>query len=297
MLNWPVILRSSRPPFLVLTPVCVFAGIASTLQHTGSADWLSVMLVFTAALAAHISVNLLNEYQDFASGLDKATDRTPFSGGSGALVATPDAAPSVLKASIAALFVTTACGFYFLQQQGPIILLPGLAGIALVLTYTRWINRLPLLCLVSPGIAFGPIMVAGSELALHGSVSNSTWLVSLVPFFLVNNLLLLNQLPDIDADARHGRRHLAIRYGIHASTVVYTLFLVLTATTILLAIYWRYLPASALVALPALLPACYSAWGIGRYGKTIARQRFFMPFNVISTLLTPLLIAISLLLA
>ena len=36
---------------------------------------------------------------------------------------------------------------------------------------------------------------------------------SLVPFFLVNNLLLLNQFPDVAADRQAGRRHLLVQHG------------------------------------------------------------------------------------
>jgi len=43
------------------------------------------MLALLGAFLAHVSVNTLNEYYDFKSGLDLETIRTPFSGGSGAL--------------------------------------------------------------------------------------------------------------------------------------------------------------------------------------------------------------------
>ncbi len=42
------------------------------------------MLALLGAFLAHISVNTLNEYFDFKSGLDLETIKTPFSGGSGA---------------------------------------------------------------------------------------------------------------------------------------------------------------------------------------------------------------------
>ena len=48
---------------------------------------LPLILALAGGLLAHISVNALNEYLDFTSGLDLTTLRTPFSGGSGTLPA------------------------------------------------------------------------------------------------------------------------------------------------------------------------------------------------------------------
>src|SRR5690606_28083014 len=80
----------------------------------------------------------------------------------------------------------------------------------------------PLLCLIAPGLGFGVLMVAGSHLLLAGSVDSRAWLASLLPFFLVNNLLLLNQFPDIDADRQAGRYHALIPWGVKRSAQIFT---------------------------------------------------------------------------
>ena len=77
------ILGPMRLPFLILTPACVFLGVATAYRTNGSVDLFNVLLALLGALAAHISVNSFNEYSDFKSGLDEKTSRTPFSGGSG----------------------------------------------------------------------------------------------------------------------------------------------------------------------------------------------------------------------
>ena len=65
-------------------------------------------LVLVGGTAAHISVNALNEYLDFRSGLDARTVRTPFSGGSGALAYPRVAMASVmLCATVKAVIVAT----------------------------------------------------------------------------------------------------------------------------------------------------------------------------------------------
>jgi 1,4-dihydroxy-2-naphthoate octaprenyltransferase len=68
-------------------------------------------------------------------------------------------------------------------------------------------------CWLAPGLGFGPLMVMGTEVALAGQYTLEGFVASLVPFFLVNNLLLLNQYPDIEADKAVGRRHFLVVYG------------------------------------------------------------------------------------
>jgi 1,4-dihydroxy-2-naphthoate octaprenyltransferase len=213
--------QSIRPSFLILSPICVFLGTSTAIASQITIDTSIVLLVITGALCAHISVNTLNEYADFKSGLDLVTVKTPFSGGSGALPREPAMANTVLSAGLVTLFTTAAIGIYFVKQHGMLVLPIGIIGLVTILTYTKWINRWPLLCLIAPGLGFGLLMVTGTHLVLSSQISLTTWLAALVPFFLVSNLLLLNQYPDIQADKSVGRNHLAIAYGTRISSYVY----------------------------------------------------------------------------
>lgn len=67
-----------RPNFLILTPACVFLGIATAFWSGATLNALYIVLILAGALMAHISVNALNEYHDFKSGLDLVTEATPF---------------------------------------------------------------------------------------------------------------------------------------------------------------------------------------------------------------------------
>ncbi|WP_288372886.1 prenyltransferase [uncultured Marinobacter sp.] len=97
------VVRASRPNFLVLAPLCVGLGLAVAWQQGEPPALLDTLLVFIGAILAHAAVNLLNEYEDFVSGLDLTTSRTPFSGGSGALPETPSAAKRVLFTALGTL--------------------------------------------------------------------------------------------------------------------------------------------------------------------------------------------------
>jgi len=287
------IFLSSRPPFLFLTVVCSLLAFSLANQSGLMFNPWLMLPVFFAALFAHIAVNELNEYLDFTSGLDMKTDKTPFSGGSGALPENPAAATAVLIAAVFSILVTAALGFYLLLEQGSQLLLPGLLGLVIIIAYTSWINRLPWLCLITPGIGFGSLIVAGSYFALVGESDSRVLIISLIPFLLVNNLLLLNQYPDIDADKSVGRLHFPIRYGVEVSNWIYLVFLLSTFTLIVGLILSHQLPALAWIAIIPFVPGLFAFSGAVKYKQKIGQQPQYLAANVIATLLTPLLLAVS----
>ncbi len=287
------LLATLRPPFLVLTPVCVGLGYAVARLTGAEPRLFDVGLFLLGALSAHVSVNTFNEYYDFRSGLDLHTTRTPFSGGSGALPANPALAGWTLSVAVTSLLVTVIIGGYFLLRVGWHIMPIGVLGILTVLAYTRWITRHPLLCLIAPGLGFGPLMVMGTEVVLTGRYTLDGFLVSLVPFFLVNNLLLLNQLPDVEPDRRAGRRTFPIVYGLPTTRRVYALFMVLGYGSLIVAVMSRHLPAGALLGLATLVLALPTLLGVLRYSDDLHRLRPCLGLNVGIAILTPSLIAIG----
>ena len=66
------------------------------------------------------------------------------------------------------LLIVVAIGAWLIRERGPGLLPLGLLGILLIVSYTRWLTRSPALCLLAPGIAFGPLMVLGTYFALTG---------------------------------------------------------------------------------------------------------------------------------
>ena len=219
------ILGPMKVPFLILTPMCILVGISTAMWSGAHVSVVSIVLIIIGAVCSHISVNALNEYYDFKSGLDSRTQRTPFSGGSGALQERPDKAGAALATGIISLLICFSIGMYFVFTVGVLLLPLGLLGIALIVFYTQWITKRPIVCLVAPGLAFGPLMVLGTHFVLTGSYSWTAFLASLVPGFLVSDLLLLNQFPDVEADKTVGRKHLPILLGRKNVARIYIFFL------------------------------------------------------------------------
>ncbi len=292
-MQFRIILRSIRPSFLILAPVCVFLGLSTSLTESSPINYFILFLVVVGAITAHISMNTLNEYYDFKSGLDLKTEKTPFSGGSGALPSYPDMAKVVLTVGLNSLIVTIIIGIYLIMERGSLILPIGLVGVVLIVTYTQWINRFPLLCLVAPGLGIGVLMVVGTHVIMAGEDSQLSWLVSLVPFFLINNLLLLNQYPDIKADASVGRNTFPIAFGLQKSNLVYALFMMAAYSLILLFIAKGYIPNLSVIALIPMVFSLFSLIGAIKYSSKIGDAPIYMGANVAAAVLTPLLLGIS----
>jgi 1,4-dihydroxy-2-naphthoate octaprenyltransferase len=244
--------------------------------------------------AAHVSVNVLNEYFDFKSGLDATTRRTPFSGGSGTLQEYPELSRQALVMGLIALAITALIGLYFLSIRGLSLLAIGLLGLIITVVYTPWLTRNPILCLIAPGTGFGPLLVIGTVFVLTGEYTWTAFIASLVPFFLVNNLLLLNQFPDVEADQAVGRRHVPIVIGRKASSVVYGVFLLGTYLAIILGVWFEYLPVASLLGLGTLLLAVPAFRGAVTYSEDIPKLIPSLGQNVLINILTPVLVAIGL---
>jgi len=291
------ILGTMRLPFLVMPVVCVLLGISTAVWTQGEVNVFYAVLAFVGALASHISVNVFNEYFDFRSGLDAKTQKTPFSGGSGTLQARPEMARAVLLTAVIAWSITALIGLYFLYIRGWGLLLVGIPGLVIVYTYTTWILRNPWLSLMAPGLGFGTLWVMGTNFVLTGEYSWTAFMASLVPFFLVNDLLLLNQFPDVEADRAIGRRHFPIVIGREASSYIYTAFLTMTYLSIILGVVLQLLPVASLLGLITIPIAVRASMGAIRNAEDLPRLVPFMGLNVIINLSTPLLMAIGIFIA
>lgn len=288
-----VLLRCARLPFLLLTLSCCWLGIALVIDDNTPFDSSLLLPILLGAISAHLSVNLFNEYRDFRSGLDQTTIRTPFSGGSGALPAAPDSADAVLMAALATAGLTIVAGVYLLGQTGPAILPIGVLGLLLVFLYTDILNRHPVACLIAPGLGIW-LIVTGTVVALTGTYDLSSMLIALVPFLLTNNLLLLNQYPDIEADKRVGRRHLPIAFGAGTASHVYLANAILAYLTVLLLVFTGILPGRSLLVF-LTLPMALVAWsGARKYQKDLGQYPIYLAMNVLVALLTPAVLGLSL---
>lgn len=283
-----------RPSFLILTPICIFLSVSLATYSGVSVDNDVALLACLAALLAHISVNALNEYSDYESGLDFKTKKTPFSGGSGTLPNFPELATIAKWLGATSLLFSFAIGVYFVLYINRDVLWFGLIGLFIIVTYTRWLNKLPLLCLVSPGIGFSTIMILGTYLLFSPNMPTTVIFVAFIPFLQVNNLLLLNQYPDIEPDKIVGRKTFPIAFGVTSSNLMFAASAITPYVILINLVMAKALPLLSLIALLTTPLAFFSVYGAFKYGASIGQQPKYMAANVACSLLTPLILAVSL---
>lgn len=290
------LIATTRPAFLLLAPACMLVGTGTAMRTGLPVQAIDIVLALLGGIAAHAAVNALNEYFDFRSGLDAMTQRTPFSGGSGALPARPDLATATLVLACAALAVACAVGLYFVSERGTALLPVGLLGVVVVVAYTPWATRHPIACLLAPGIGFGPAMVVGTHVALTGTYTAAPWTASVVPFFLANALLLLNQFPDVEADRRVGRRHLPMLLGRPRAARIYAAFVGAAFAWLTIAVITGLLPMGCAAGLLAA-PLGYSAARRALHdADDLLALMPAMALNVGINLATPVLMGVGLVL-
>ena len=272
----------TRPPFLLLTPVTYSVGIASA-YITGNFDVFRALLGLVGALLAHISINVINDYFDYKSGLDLTTKPTPFSGGSGMLPSGTLESKNVYRFAMGSLIIGGAIGLYFAYTMGW-MLLPLVAAVAIsIYFYTPAFSHWYIGELVT-GINFGPLMVLGGYFIMTGEYSYNALAAGVIPGILVGTLLYLNEFPDMDADKGVGRRNLVISLGLEKASKVYVALIASTFAWVVVAIALRLLPVTVLVTFITLPTALKATKGVLRDHSDIGKLIPAMGANVTLTL-------------
>ena len=227
-------LSEIRANFLVLPVILVMIGGAAA-RYEGFFSAILFFVTLFGVVAAHISVNLFNEYSDWRTGIDAQTIRTPFSGGSGNLQKGLIEPAQVFRAAWMALAVAffTGCGLAYTAGWQVLVIM--CAGGAAVVFYTDYITRWMLGELVS-GITLGSLVVIGAYFVQTGTVTPGIIYSSIPPGLLTVELLFLNEFPDVEADSCGGRKHLVIILGKKRAAYLYAFLLFLVYSALILGV-------------------------------------------------------------
>jgi len=268
---------ASRPSQLALIALVYALGVGmGRAPTTVPLSWPSVTVGGAVLLPVALGVHYTNEYADAET--DRLTDRTPFSGGSGAIERTGVGRALLARAAAIATVVGLAGALVgWLTGHLSVTALALLSGITVAgLAYS-----LPPAALIRRGVGELTNAVLGGALlplygvAVVGRVS-VTAVVSIVPFtVLVGCNLLATHWPDRDADAAVGKRTLAVRWSPRRLRLAYWL-LACAAVLSTVALAGRVLPVPVVAAQAVALPSLF--WG----GLVLTRQR--SPFPAVLTM-------------
>ena len=267
---------ATRPSQLALIGVVYTLGVGmATVLGSSTVPWRPVGVGAAILLPVALSVHYANEYADAET--DRRTERTPFSGGSGALERTGVARSLLARASGVALAVGVTGGavawWVGVVSTTAVAFLVAIAVAGLAYS-------LPPVALVRLGVGeVTNALLGGTLLPLYGvavvSSVTVTTVLAVVPFtLLVGCNLLATHWPDRDADAAVGKRTLAVRWSRGRLRTAYWALATaaVVTTTALVGTVPTAVVAAQTLALPPLL------WG----GVVLTRQR--SPFPAVSAM-------------
>ena len=280
----------TRPQFLILSVALAFLG-TSIAWYDGTFHLGYALLAFFGLLLAHISVNTLNDYFDYRSGIDLETQRTPFSGGSGILPPALLKPRQVFWLGTGALLLAIPIGVYFVIIRGWLLLPLLLAAAICILTYTPLIlkTRWPEW---AAGLGLGTLPVLGAYFVQTTSYTFPAVVASIPSGILVHNLLLLNEFPDTEADRKANRKTLPIIMGKAKAGMVYSALTIIMYLWIIGGVVAGIMPSLSLIAL-LTLPLAIKAIQGARKPEEMGRLIPAMANNVLVVLLTQFLLGIG----
>ncbi|RKY23227.1 MAG: 1,4-dihydroxy-2-naphthoate octaprenyltransferase [Planctomycetota bacterium] len=250
---------ASRPKFLVASAAPVLVGSAVGFAVSGVFSPMLFVLALSAIMFLHAGANMANDYFDHTSKNDWLNKNpTPFSGGSRYIQKGILSPKAILLAALVALTAGAAIGFIIvLLTQSIFVFVLGLVGLLGGFFYTATpirlgYRRLGELTIV---LLFGLLPVYGSYYLQTGAIDTFVLLPAGIVGLLIFLVILVNEFPDIDADAAVSKKTLVVCFGVPASVWIYRIALmasfVIAAAAILTCRLMFFAGLLYLITLPA----------------------------------------------
>jgi len=245
---------AARPKTLTAAaaPVLVGTGLAAHLADVAALPAAAALL---GAVLIQIGTNLANDYYDFVRGGDTEERIGPTRVTQAGLLS-PE---TVKRAMFVVLGSAMLVGVYLVTVGGWPIVLIGLASVACAVLYTGGPYPLAYHGLgdVFVFVFFGLVAVGGTYYVQVLSWPPDALLAGAALGSLSTALLVVNNLRDIDTDARSGKRTLAVRLGPGGTKVEYIALLLVAAAAPAVGVTLFGWPPAALSAL-LVAPLCAS---------------------------------------
>jgi len=240
-------LMAARPKTLpaALAPVLVGTALAF---HDAAFALLPALAALLGALLLQIGSNFANDYFDFFKGADTAERLGPTRVTASGLIS-----PGQLRWGMVVVFGLAALdGLYLIQVGGWPILAVGVASILAALLYTG--GPFPFgyygLGDIFVFIFFGLVAVCGTYFVQALTLTWPVVVAAIPPGLLITAILVVNNLRDIETDAKAGKRTLAVMLGRAGTRREYAILVVAAYLTPIL--LWLAYDYALLVLLPWL---------------------------------------------
>ncbi|MFC1672582.1 1,4-dihydroxy-2-naphthoate octaprenyltransferase [Pseudomonadota bacterium] len=240
--------QAIRPKTLGMAISPVVLG--SALAWTGDAPVIHLeapLIIVLCAVAIQAGTNLFNDVADHLNGTDDQMRLGP-----PRVTALGWALPhQVSSAGLTAFLIALLGGMYLVAIGGWAIYFLGLASLIAGYSYSHgpWpVSRTPLGELVVIAF-FGIAAVCGTYYLITGAISDAAILCGVALGLPAGAVLLLNNVRDMQGDARTGRKTLAILVGLERSRMIYAALLVAPYVILAVSVALQQVAIGALVGL------------------------------------------------
>lgn len=203
-------LLATRPRTLLVgaTPVLVGAALA---HRSGVFAPLPALAALLGAVLLQIGSNLANDVFDYEKGADTEERLGPLRVTQAGILS-----PAAMKRGMAVVFgLALALGVYLTWAAGWPIVVIGLLSIAAAIAYTG--GPYPLgyngLGDVFVFLFFGLVAVVGTAWVASGELSAQALYAGAAVGALATNVLVVNNVRDVEQDAKAGKRTVIVRFG------------------------------------------------------------------------------------
>jgi len=212
-------LMAARPRTLPAAVAPVLVGTAAAYYFAEDVRWLAFAAALAGSILIQIGTNLANDYSDAKRGADTAERLGPVRVTSAGLIAPR----RVLHATWIAFGLAALTGVYLATVAGPEIIAVGLVSILAGVLYTGGPRPYGYAGMgeLFVFLFFGLVAVNGAYYVQLEEIDALPVLLSVAVGFLSTAILVVNNLRDMQTDARAGKRTLAVRLGRERTQALY----------------------------------------------------------------------------
>jgi 1,4-dihydroxy-2-naphthoate octaprenyltransferase len=217
--------HATRPKFFPASVLPVVVGSAWGALVSGGFEIYVFVLALVATVCVHAASNVLNDVGDDVIGTDPRNEQRiyPYTGGSRFIQTGILSQQHMARLGITLIVFAALAGLALFVEKGPTVITFGLIGIALGVLYSLGPVKLATLGLgeTAVAIAFGVLPVAGAAWLQGATINTALILYSIPVSAWVAAILLINEVPDIEADGACGKNTLPVRLGLNGTANLY----------------------------------------------------------------------------
>jgi len=247
---------ATRPKFLTASVLPLLIGTAWGWQEAGAFNGVVFLLALLTTVFVHGTANVLNDVFDDISGNDRINEAriSPYTGGSRFIQNGILSVSQMFRFGMVLMILGAFFGTALLSYTGPAVISFGAVGVALGLLYSAPPVSLSARGLgeLAVGVAFGVLPVVGGAWLQSDHVSFDALLLCVPISMWVMAILLINEVPDAEADATVKRKTFVVRFGLKRTRDLYLILHGLAFAAVAMAGLNGLIPVWG-VAFPALM--------------------------------------------